>query len=216
MGSEMCIRDRLHAAVAGEHDLAVDYLHLEKKLPLDRPDRFGWCPLHYASSIRAHDTLCRLLQLGASSTRGDERGWLPLDIVRCDDPEDEIVQRMCSILESSSLQETPPANVPTILRPAWIFATCKLAEFKQMIPEDMRDWWLPDPRRGNLVCTSALPTCESTNQTRRSTVPLKRTTYHCANCSWTKRTSTQSTPKEIQLCSSPSTSTKHVAANTWR
>ena len=184
-------RGLLHAAVAGEHDLAVDYLHLEKKLPLDRPDRFGWCPLHYASSIRAHDTLCRLLQLGASSTRGDERGWSPLDIVRCDDPEDEIVQRMCSILESSSLQESPPANVPTILRPAWTFATCKLAEFKQMIPEDMRDWWLPDPRRGNLVRTSALPTCEPTNQTRRSTVPLKRTTYLCANCSWTKRTSTQ-------------------------
>jgi len=66
-------RGLLHAAVVGEHDLAVGHLNLEKKLPLDCPDKFGWCAVHYASSIRAHDTLRRLLELGASSTRGDAR-----------------------------------------------------------------------------------------------------------------------------------------------
>jgi ankyrin repeat protein len=153
-------RGLLHAAVAGEQDLAVVHLNLEKRLPLDTPDRFGWCAVHYACSIRAHDTLCRLLELGASSTRGDVRGWPPLEILRCDDPEDDTVQRMCSVLESSSLRESPSANVPAILRPAWTFATCKLSEFKQMIPEDVRDWWLPDPRRGNLVSMTPANTRE--------------------------------------------------------
>lgn len=148
-------RGLLHAAVAGEQDLAVDYLHLEKKLPLDLADTFGWCAIHYASSTRSHDALSRLLQLGASSTRCDERGWSPLDILRCDDPEDEIVQKICSLLESASLQLHSAAEMPAMLRPAWTFATCKLHEFEQACMSATDDWWLPDPKCGNLVSIKA-------------------------------------------------------------
>jgi ankyrin repeat protein len=154
-------RGLLHAAVVGEQDLAIDYLVREENLPLDVSDKFGWTPVHYASSIRAPDALYRLLELGANSTRGDARGWSPMDILRCDDQEDDTVQSMRSALKSSSPKDSPPASVPAVLRPAWTFAACKLANFKEMIPEDVRDWWLPDPRRGNLVSMNAQPTWQN-------------------------------------------------------
>lgn len=144
-------RGLLHAAVAGEQDLAIGYLHLEKKLPLDLADTFGWSALHYASSTRAHDALSRLLQLGANCTRCDGRGWSPLDILRCDDPEDEIVQKICSLLESASLKLPSAIEVPKMMRPAWTFATCKLNDFQQACMSATDDWWLPDPKCGNLV-----------------------------------------------------------------
>jgi ankyrin repeat protein len=144
-------RGLLHAAAAGAHAPAVDFLHLEKKLPLDAADSFGWCALHYASRMRVPDTINRLLELGASSTLCDARGWSPLDIISCHDPEDDDVQRICGLLKPSHLQQSPAMEPVTPLRPAWTFATCDLDEFHQHSASATDDFWLADPKCGNLV-----------------------------------------------------------------
>jgi ankyrin repeat protein len=144
-------RGLLHAAAVGKHAPAVDFLHLEKKLPLDAADCFGWSALHYASGMRVPDTINSLLELGASSTLCDARGWSPLDIINCDDPEDDDVQRICSLLKPSHLQQSPAMEPITPLRPAWTFATCDLDEFHQHSASATDDFWLADPMCGNLV-----------------------------------------------------------------
>jgi ankyrin repeat protein len=144
-------RGLLHAAAAGEHATAVDFLHREKKLPLDSADSFGWCALHYASRMGVTDTVNRLLELGASSTLCDARGWSPLDIMNCEDPEDDNVQMICSLLKPSHQQQSSAMEPITPLRPAWTFATCELDEFHQHSASATDDFWLPDPKCGNLV-----------------------------------------------------------------
>jgi ankyrin repeat protein len=148
-------RGLLHAAAICERASAVDYLHLEKKLPLDSTDVFGWCPLHYASGMRAPDTIDRLLRLGASAELCDRRGWSPIDIVNCDDPEDEYVQLICALPSWSSLPNCSTAETFTRRRPAWSFATCEVAEFQRQLRDPADDFWLPDPKHGNLVRTES-------------------------------------------------------------
>lgn len=144
-------RGLLHAAAMGEQTSAVDYLHLEKKLPLDNADSFGWCPLHYASGMRASQTVDRLLRLGASAELRDHRGWSPIDIVNCDDPENQYVQALCALPSWSSLPNFSTAESFTRRRPAWSFATCDIAVFKEQLNDPADDFWLPDPKCGNHV-----------------------------------------------------------------
>jgi ankyrin repeat protein len=175
-------RGLLHAAAAGEHALAVDFLHYEKKLPLDAADSFGWSALHYASRTRAPDTIRRLLELGASSMLCDARGWSPFDIISCDDPENEHVQKICGLLNSSDLQHSPAVETFTPLRPAWTFATCDLDEFHERSVSATDDFWLPDPKCGNLVRTvDSCPIRAVADLDRLSTVLSKRTIYLSAN-----------------------------------
>ncbi|GAB7330154.1 hypothetical protein MBLNU13_g01829t1 [Cladosporium sp. NU13] len=141
-------RGLLHAAAVGEHASVVEYLHLEKKLPLDTTDLFGWCPLHYASGMRAPETVDRLLRLGANVELCDRRGWSPFDIVNCDDPENEYVQAICALSGWSSL----PNSSTT-------------AEFQRQLCDHTDDFWLPDPKCGNHVLHCAveennIPLCE--------------------------------------------------------
>jgi ankyrin repeat protein len=157
-GADLACADRngrglLHAAAVCERASAVDYLHLEKKLPLDSTDAFGWCPLHYASGMRAPETVDRLLRLGASAELCDRRGWSPIDIVNCDNPEDHYVQLICALPSWSSLPNYSTAETSTRRRPAWSFATCDVAEFQQQLHDPADDFWLPDPKHGNLVGT---------------------------------------------------------------
>ena len=144
-------RGLLHAAAVGEHASVVEFLHLEKNLPLDVTDSFGWCPLHYASGMRAPDTVDRLLRLGASTELCDRRGWSPFDIVSCDDPENEYVQAICALSGWSSLPKSSIAEMSTRRRPAWSFATCSIAEFQQQLCDPADEFWLPDPKCGNHV-----------------------------------------------------------------
>lgn len=158
VGADLACLDRngrglLHAASICERASAVDYLHLEEKLPLDTADAFGWCPLHYASGMRAPDTVDRLLQLGASAELCDSRGWSPIDIVNCDNPEDHYIQLICALPSWSSLSNYSTAETFTRRRPAWSFATCNVAEFQQQLHDPADDFWLPDPKHGNLVGT---------------------------------------------------------------
>ena len=144
-------RGLLHAAAVGEHASVVEYLHLEKKLPLDTTDSFGWCPLHYASGMRAPETVDRLLRLGASVELCDRRGWSPFDIVNCDDPENAYVQAICALSGWSSLPSSSTTSTSTRRRPAWSFATCDIAEFQRQLCDHTDDFWLPDPKCGNHV-----------------------------------------------------------------
>ena len=148
-------RGLLHAAAICERASAVDYLHLEQKLPLDATDLFGWCPLHYASGMRAPETVDRLLRLGASAELCDRRGWSPIDIVNCDNPEDHYVQLICALPSWSSLPNHSTAETSIRRRPAWSFATCDVAEFQQQLRDLADDFWLPDPKHGNLVGTES-------------------------------------------------------------
>jgi ankyrin repeat protein len=157
-GADLACVDRngrglLHTAAVCERASVVEYLHLEKKLPLDSKDAFGWCPLHYASGMRAPETVDRLLKLGASAELCDRRGWSPIDIVNCDDPEDHYVQLICALPNWSSLPNYSTAETFTRRRPAWSFATCGVAEFQQQLHDPAEDFWLPDPKHGNLVGT---------------------------------------------------------------
>lgn len=144
-------RGLLHAAAVGEHASVVEFLHLEKSLPLDVTDSFGWCPLHYASGMRAPDTVDCLLRLGASAELCDRRGWSPFDIVNCDDPENEYVQAICALSGWSNLPNSSNPEKSTRRRPAWSFATCSIAEFQQQLCDHTDDFWLPDPKCGNHV-----------------------------------------------------------------
>lgn len=149
-------RGLLHAAAAGEQSLAVDFLHRDQKLPLDAADVFGWGALHYASGTRAPATVTCLLQLGANSTLRDTRGWSPLDIISCDDPEEEAVQEICGLLQKSQPSSLArPSTTPS--RPAWTFASADPAEFQQYCVSAADDFWLPDPKCGNLVSVQSMP-----------------------------------------------------------
>jgi hypothetical protein len=215
-------RGLLHAAAMGEQTSAVDYLHSEKKLPLDTPDSFGWCPLHYASGMRASQTVDRLLKFGASAELCDHRGWSPIDIVNCDDPEDHYVQALCKLPSWSSLPNYSTAESFTRRRPAWSFANCDITEFKQQLHNPADDFWLPDPKCGNHVCTTFFHDDTVTYPDRFYTVLPKRTTYLSANCFWKTQISTSPTPMESQRYSSSSTSTKLIQTtvneekSTWR
>lgn len=148
-------RGLLHAASICERASAVDYLHLEQKLPINTADFFGWCPLHYASGMRAPETVDRLLRLGASAELCDRRGWSPIDIVNCDNPEDRYVQLICALPSWSSLPNHSTTEKSTRRRPAWSFATCDVDEFQRQLHDPSDDFWLPDPKHGNLVGTKS-------------------------------------------------------------
>jgi ankyrin repeat protein len=215
-------RGLLHAAAMGEQTSAVDYLHLEKNLSLDNSDSFGWCPLHYASGMRASQTVDRLLRLGASAELCDHRGWSPIDIVNCDDPEDHYVQALCALPSWSSLPNYSTAETFTRRRPAWSFANCDITEFRQQLHNPTNDFWLPDPKCGNHVCTTFFHDDAATDLDRFYTVLPKRTTYLSANCFWKTQISTFSTPRESQLYSSyltsmkPTQTTANGENSTWR
>ena len=120
-------------------------------------DAFGWSALHYASRTRAPATVTRLLQLGANDSLRDTRGWSPIDIINCDDPEDEAVQEIRGLLQAPQVQSSPVAKGLTPTRPAWTLVNCELADFQQCLESARDDFWLPDPKCGNLVRVMCLP-----------------------------------------------------------
>ena len=163
--------------------------------------------------MRAPDTGDRLLQLGASAELCDGRGWSPIDIVNCDDPEDHYIQLTCALPSWSNLPNHSAAGTFTRRRPAWSFATCDVAEFQEQLHDSADDFWLPHPKHRNPVSIGGrahIPRRQLLTQDRFSTAPRKRTTFLSANSCWKTQTLTSPTPKGNQPCSSSSTSTNSI------
>ena len=72
------------------------------------------------------------------------------------------VQEIFGLLQESQLQSASVAKALTPTRPAWSLVHCELAHFQECLEAAPDDFWLADPKCGNLVRLNlSMPTNEA-------------------------------------------------------